>query len=109
MEMVSVTFTEDCVVDDQHKGTAREISFKEGEVVELPLSSAEHWINRGRAVPGDLKKLEAAKKREAKAAAKNAEAAAAKAEQEAKDKAEQEAKDKAAGGNGSGAGGGAEG
>ena len=64
-----VTFIESVEVKD-HNGDI-EFSAKAGEVVELVATSAQRWISRGKATPGEVKKEPApAKKKSVKKAAK---------------------------------------
>jgi outer membrane protein TolC len=45
-ETVSVRFTQTRTVQDRHAGTDREERYEDGEVYDLPLSSAERWLRR---------------------------------------------------------------
>lgn len=48
--MLKVKFLEDRTVLDGLEGTDKATVFKRGQVAELPLASAERWIQRGVAV-----------------------------------------------------------
>lgn len=45
-ETVSVRFTHTRTVQDEHAGTEQEERYEEGEVYDLPVSSAERWLRR---------------------------------------------------------------
>lgn len=48
---MKVRFNSDRVVQDLNAGTNREVSYRVGQLVELPDASAFHWITRGVAEP----------------------------------------------------------
>jgi len=47
---LNIKFIADAVVNDYRVGTKDEESYAEGQSVEMPDASAQHWINRGKAV-----------------------------------------------------------
>jgi len=47
---LKINFIADAVVNDYRVGTKEEESYAEGQSVEMPEASAQHWINRGKAV-----------------------------------------------------------
>lgn len=70
-KLVTIIFTEERVVQDEHRGTPRETRYKVGDTLECNEASADHWISRGVAYEisvgskRDLEKAQAAVKKAA--------------------------------------------
>lgn len=48
-KLVSITFDETRVVDDERKGTPEEVRFEDGKTYQLSPRSADRWVKRGAA------------------------------------------------------------
>ncbi len=68
--MKTIKFLRDREVKDAHAGTKKATHYTKDQVIELPDSSADHWINRGVAVEVTAEEMRGSKPTKTEPAAK---------------------------------------
>lgn len=84
MDKVKIRFLETCIVDDENKGTPKEVKFKQGKIFTMSDASGSRWVRRGKAEYVGTKNAPADKAAASEGGQPGADAAAAaaKAQQE---------------------------